>query len=53
MSAAAATGLLTSAFSGFEVACQRAGPAQARENRGGESYTLTSTLVTWLATRPG
>jgi tellurite methyltransferase len=53
MSAAEAAGLLADAFSGFDVAYQRSRPAQVREQRGGETYTLTSTLVTWLATRPG
>lgn len=52
MSAAAATALLTSAFTGFDVTYQRLGPAQVRENRGEDTYTLTSTLVTWLATQP-
>jgi tellurite methyltransferase len=52
MSAAEATGLLTGAFSDFDVACQRLDPAQVREERGEDTYTLTSTLVTWLATRP-
>ena len=52
MSTADATGLLTSAFSNFDVTYQRLGPAQVREKRGEDTYTLTSTLVTWLATRP-
>jgi len=52
MSAAEATGLLTGAFSDFDVTYQRLGPSQVREQRGERSYTLTSTLVTWLATRP-
>jgi tellurite methyltransferase len=47
-----ATGLLTGAFSNFDVSYQRLGRAQVREQRGEDSYTLTSTLVTWLATRP-
>jgi tellurite methyltransferase len=52
MSAAEATGLLVGAFSDFDVTYQRLGPAQVREERGEDTYTLTSTLVTWLATRP-
>jgi tellurite methyltransferase len=52
MSAAEATGLLAGAFSDFHVTCQRLGPAQVREDRGEDTYTLTSTLITWLATRP-
>jgi SAM-dependent methyltransferase len=52
MSTAEATGLLTGAFSDFDVTYQRLGPAQVREERGEDTYTLTSTLVTWLATRP-
>lgn len=53
MSAEEATGLLVGAFSGFDMIYQRIGPAQVRENRGEDTYTLTSTLITWLATRPG
>jgi trans-aconitate methyltransferase len=52
MSAAEATGVLAGAFSDFDVTYQRLGPAQVREERGGDTYTLTSMLVTWLATRP-
>ena len=47
-----ATGLLSSAFSDFDVTYQRLSPAQVREERGEDTYTLTSTLITWLATRP-
>jgi tellurite methyltransferase len=53
MSASEASGLLAGAFSDFDVTYQRLGPAQVREERGEETYTLTSTLITWLATRPG
>jgi hypothetical protein len=52
ISAAAATELLSSAFGGFDVVYQKARPADVREERQGESYTLASTLLTWLATRP-
>jgi tellurite methyltransferase len=52
MSAAEATGLLAGAFSDFHVTYQRLVPAQVREDRGEDTYTLTSTLITWLATRP-
>jgi SAM-dependent methyltransferase len=53
MSAAEATGLLSGVFGDFDVAYQRCRPAQVREQRGEDAYTLTSTLVTWLAARPG
>ena len=52
MSAADAAGLLSDVFSDYDVAYQRSSPAQVREERGDDAYTLTSTLVTWLATRP-
>jgi tellurite methyltransferase len=52
ISTAEATGLLTAAFSDFDVTYQRLGFAEVREERDQETYTLTSTLVTWLATRP-
>ncbi len=52
MSAAEATGLLSGVFSDFDVTYQRLRPAQVREERREDTYTLTSTLVTWLATRP-
>jgi trans-aconitate methyltransferase len=52
MSATEATALLSDAFSDFDVTYQRFSPAQVREERGEETYTLTSTLVSWLATRP-
>ena len=53
MSTAEATGLLSDVFSDFDVTYQRSSPAQVREERGEDTYTLTSTLITWLATRPG
>ena len=53
MSALEAAGLISAAFSDFEVTYQRLSPAQVREERDGDTYTLTSTLVTWLAVRPG
>ncbi len=52
MSAAEANALLSGVFSDFDVTYQRLGPAQVREERGEDTYTLTSTLITWLATRP-
>jgi len=52
MSTAEATGLLTAVFSDFDVTYQRLSPAQVREERGEDTYALTSLLVTWLATRP-
>lgn len=52
ISAAAAARLLSSAFSDFDVVYRNARSADVREDRKGERYTLTSTLLTWLATRP-
>jgi SAM-dependent methyltransferase len=52
MSSTEATALLTAAFGDFAVTYQRLDPAHIRENRGEDTYTLTSTLVTWLARRP-
>jgi hypothetical protein len=52
MSTPEATGLLSDVFSDFDVTYQRSSPAQVREDRGEATYTLTSTLITWLATRP-
>jgi tellurite methyltransferase len=51
MSAPEAARLISAAFSDFEVTYQRFSPAQVREERGEDTYTLTSTLITWLATR--
>ena len=51
MSTSEATGLLSGVFSDFDVTYQRLGPAQVREERGEDTYTLTSTLITWLARR--
>lgn len=53
MSTPEAIRLLSDVFSGFDVTYQRLSPAQVREERGEDAYTLTSTLITWLATRPG
>ena len=50
ISSAAATELLSSAFGAFDVVYQKARPADVREDRQGERYTLASTLLTWLAT---
>jgi tellurite methyltransferase len=52
ISSAAATELLSSAFGAFDVVYQKARPADVREDRQGERYTLASTLLTWLATHP-
>lgn len=52
VSTAAAIELLSGAFGAFDVVYQKARPANVQEEREGESYTLTSTLLTWLATRP-
>lgn len=51
ISSAEAVELLSGAFTDFDVAYQEARPASVREDRGGETYTLASTLVTWLGTR--
>jgi trans-aconitate methyltransferase len=53
MSTPEATMLLSGVFSDFEVTYQRFSPARVREERGDDTYTLTSTLIAWLATRPG
>ena len=53
MSTPEATRLLSGVFSDFEVTYQRFSPARVREERGDDTYTLTSTLIAWLATRPG
>jgi len=52
ISTATAIELLSSSFGAFDVVYQEARPASVQEDREGESYTLTSTLLTWLATRP-
>ena len=52
MSTQEATGLLSEVFSDFDVVYQRFTPARVREERGEDHYTLTSTVITWLATRP-
>lgn len=52
MSTPEATGLLSDVFSDFNVVYQRFIPVRVREKRGEDDYTLTSTLITWLATRP-
>lgn len=52
ISTAAAIELLSGAFGTFDVVYQKTRPADVQEEREGESYTLTSTLLTWLATRP-
>ena len=46
-----ATGLLSGLFGDFDVTYQRSSPAQVREERGADTYTLASTLITWLAIR--
>jgi trans-aconitate methyltransferase len=52
ISSAEAIELLSDVFEGLEVIYREARPASVHEAREGESYTLTSTLVTWLGTRP-
>lgn len=52
MSTAEANGLLCDVFGDFDVTDHRLSPAQVREERGEDTYTLTSTLITWLAMRP-
>ena len=51
ISSAEAIEVLSDGFNDFEVIYQQAPPASVREDREGESYTLASTLVTWLGTR--
>lgn len=53
MSSDEALELLSGVFPDATVADQRSDPSEVREQRDGESYTLTSTLLTWLATAPG
>jgi trans-aconitate methyltransferase len=48
LSSTQATGLLSAAFQDFEVIYQKTCPASVREDRDGETYTLASTLITWL-----
>ena len=45
--------LIGEAFAGFRVVHQQLRPTQVREQRGDDSYLLTSTLVTWIATTHG
>lgn len=45
--------LIGEAFAGFRVLHQQVRPTQVREQRGDDSYLLTSTLVTWIATADG
>lgn len=52
LSVTAAGGLLAAVFAGFEVIYRRLRPAEIGEERDGEHYTLSSTLVTWLGVRP-
>ena len=52
MSTTEASGLLSDVFSDFDVIYERFSPAQVQEERGEDHYTLTSTVITWLATRP-
>lgn len=46
-----AEALLADAFAGFEVIQQRTHPASVVEERDGEEYTLSSTLLTWIGRR--
>lgn len=43
--------LLSGVFGDFTVVYQEASPACVREDRDGKTYTLASTLITWLGTR--
>jgi len=52
LTAAEAQELLDRAFRGFTVELRDASTASVREERGGAAHTLTSTLVTWVATAP-
>jgi len=46
-----AESLLADAFAGFEVIQERTHPASVVEERDGEEYTLSSTLLTWIGRR--
>ncbi|HWT34433.1 MAG TPA: class I SAM-dependent methyltransferase [Microbacterium sp.] len=52
MTSAETLGLLSALFPDFTVAGRRSEPSEVREQRGGEVYTLASTLLTWLARKP-
>jgi SAM-dependent methyltransferase len=51
LSTRAACDVLAGTFADFDVAYRHFDRAQVHEQRNKERYTLTSTLVTWLATR--
>lgn len=44
--------LLAEAFSDLNVVYERSNPTHVKEQRGTQTYTLASTLVTWLGTKP-
>lgn len=46
-----AEALLSDVFAGFQVVQQRTHPASVVEERDGEEYTLSSTLLTWIGRR--
>jgi len=52
LSASTAQTMLTGVFGDFVVDYVRCSPTAVEEERDGESYTLTATLVTFLAHRP-
>lgn len=52
LSAAAARTMLTGVFGDFVVDFVRCSPTAVEEERDGEEYTLTATLLTFLARRP-
>lgn len=43
--------VLTDAFIDFSVVYERVNPTEVHEQRGSETYTLVSTLITWLGTK--
>lgn len=47
-----AADLLADSFGDHDLSLARLEPSRVRETRGDESYTLDSTLVTWLSTSP-
>lgn len=47
-----ALGMLSAVFRDFTVVDRRSDPSEVREQRDGETYTLASTLLTWLARKP-
>lgn len=47
-----ARALLATTFDGFTLLDDSSRPTEVREQRGADAYTLSSTLTTWIATKP-